>query len=184
VTETTDKAELYTRYPISSVVIYNGTTALHYLLGSLGIALAYPGWWGRALAGVYLAAAVVQMWLLMPLTVCPSCVYVRLEQALCISGLNVVTRRLGLEGEPAAFGDRARGAACHNTLYMGSLILPALAMLPGLALSFSWALVLVFGAVVGLLLYRFFVVFPKLACLHCRAKYVCPNAEPMGVREL
>jgi|GEM_PF-2498238 len=35
------KAEVYTRYPISSVLIYNGTTILHYLFGGIGITLGY-----------------------------------------------------------------------------------------------------------------------------------------------
>jgi hypothetical protein len=35
-----------------------------------------------------------------------------------------------------------------------------------------------------LLLFRFFVIFPKIACLHCRAKAVCPQAGAMGVRQL
>jgi hypothetical protein len=36
--------------------------------------------------------------------------------------------------------------------------------------------------VVGLLLYRFFVIFPKIACVHCSVKNICPNAEAMGLR--
>ncbi len=34
-------AEVYTRYPISNILIYNGTTILHYLLGGIGIILGY-----------------------------------------------------------------------------------------------------------------------------------------------
>ena len=33
------KAKLYTRYPISNVLIYNGATILHLLLGGIGIIL-------------------------------------------------------------------------------------------------------------------------------------------------
>jgi hypothetical protein len=40
-----------------------------------------------------------------------------------------------------------------------------------------------FLALVALLLFRFFVIFPKIACLHCAAKYQCPQAGKMGVRE-
>ena len=35
-----------------------------------------------------------------------------------------------------------------------------------------------------LLVTRFFFIIPKLACLHCQAKFVCPQAGMMGVREL
>jgi hypothetical protein len=42
----------------------------------------------------------------------------------------------------------------------------------------------IFVVLVGLLLFRFFVIFPKLACLHCAAKFKCPQAGQMGVRNL
>lgn len=35
--------------------------------------------------------------------------------------------------------------------------------------------------VIALLLFRFFVVFTKVACIHCRAKNECPNAQAMGI---
>ena len=57
-------------------------------------------------------------------------------------------------------------------------------MISALLLNFSFSLLAIFLAVVGLLLFRFFVIFPKIACLHCRAKYKCPQAGAMGVREL
>ena len=31
---------------------------------------------------------------------------------------------------------------------------------------------------------RFFVIFPKIACIHYSAKLQCPQAEAMGVRNL
>jgi hypothetical protein len=34
--------------------------------------------------------------------------------------------------------------------------------------------------VAGLLLFRFFVVFMKIACVHCRAQNICPQAQSMG----
>ena len=55
-------------------------------------------------------------------------------------------------------------------------------MIPALIVNFSVALLLIFLAVVGLLLFRFFIIFPKIACLHCRAKFECPQAGAMGVR--
>lgn len=55
-------------------------------------------------------------------------------------------------------------------------------MIPGMVINFSAMLLTVFIVVVGLLVFRFFVIFPKIACLHCMAKYVCPQAGAIGVR--
>jgi len=57
-------------------------------------------------------------------------------------------------------------------------------MLPALAINFSYLLLALFLAVLGLLIFRFFVIFPKIACLHCHAKFKCPQAGAMGVRNL
>jgi hypothetical protein len=32
-----------------------------------------------------------------------------------------------------------------------------------------------------LLVFRIFVIFPQIACVHCRAKNICPNAQSMGL---
>ena len=113
-----------------------------------------------------------------------ACSLVGMPWRLCTSGLNVFARMIAGPGNPDNFADRAQGLLCHNNLYMVALFLPILAMLPALALNFSWLLLLVFLAVVGLLLFRFFVIFGKIACVHCSAKYDCPNAERSGVREM
>ena len=82
---------LYTRYPFSSIVIYNGVTVLHYLFGGIGIIIGYNfSWIAYLLGSLYLAFAFAQMYVLMPLIVCPNCVYYRLKNSLCISGLNVI----------------------------------------------------------------------------------------------
>jgi hypothetical protein len=57
-------------------------------------------------------------------------------------------------------------------------------MIPALWVNFSVVLLLILLAVVGLLLFRFFVIFPKIACVHGIAKYKCPQARAMGVRNL
>lgn len=180
----TSKATLYTRYPSSSIVVYNLVTILHFSLGGVGIMLGYhPSWVGYVLGAIYLAFAFGQMYLLMPLTVCPNCVYYRTEGALCTSGLNVIARRIAKEGSAQDFGQRAQGLLCHNNLYMAALFLPIVAMIPALILNFSWLLLVLFVSVVGLLLFRFFVIFGRIACLHCQAKQECPNAARTGVRE-
>jgi hypothetical protein len=177
------KAELYTRYPLSAVLIYNGTTILHYLLGGIGILLGYNFSWAGTLFGyLYLSFSFVQMYLIMPFTVCPNCVYYRIDNSLCTSGLNLLSKRIAKEGDLKNFQNRGKGLFCHNNLYMVALIIPIIAMIPALVVNFSFSLLAILLGVIGLLLFRFFVVFTKTACIHCRAKYECPNAEAMGIR--
>jgi hypothetical protein len=66
---------------------------------------------------------------------------------------------------------------------MNSLMLPSGCVMKD-DLNFSFLLLAIFLAVVGLLLFRFFVIFTNIACVHCYAKYKCPQAEPMGVRNM
>jgi hypothetical protein len=121
---------------------------------------------------------------LMPLKVCPNCVYYKAQDSLCISGLNIISKRIAQAGDPNNFARRAEGLLCPNNLYLASLIVPIIAIIPALIVNFSIALFGIFLALVGLMLFRFFVIFPKLACLHCAAKFKCPQAGAMGVRNL
>jgi hypothetical protein len=118
--------------------------------------------------------AFVEMYVLMPLVVCPNCVYYRAKDSRCISGLNVVAQKISKPGKAKDFPNRAEGIFCPNNLYMASLIIPILAMIPALVVNFSFSLLIIFLVVLGLLLFRFFVIFPRIACLHCSAKYQCP----------
>ena len=177
------KAKLHTRYPLSSVLTYNGTTILHYLLGGVGIILGYNSWIGYLLASLYLAFSFVEMYVVMPLTVCPNCPYYRLKDSLCISGLNVASRKIAKEGNVKNFPERAKGLFCFNNLYVAALVIPIVAMIPALALDFSFPVLAILHIVVGLLVFRFFVIFPRIACLHCIAKYKRQQAEAMGVRD-
>ena len=179
------KAKLYTRYPLSSLLIYNGATILHFVLGGIGIILGYnSSWAGYTFGSLYLAFSFVEMYVMMPLTVCPNCVYYRMKDSLCISGLNVISKKVAKEGDPKDFPKRGKGLFCNNNLYMAALVVPIIAMIPALILNFSFSLLAIFLAVVGLLLFRFFVIFTKIACVHCYAKYKCPQAEAMGVRNM
>jgi hypothetical protein len=174
----------YTVYPLSSLLIYNGATLLHYLLGGLGLLLGYGGSWpGRLLAALYLLFAFAQIYLWMPLKVCPNCVYYRLEGSRCVTGLNIVSRRLARPGDAGDFAARGEGLLCPNNLYLASLVLPVVLILPALILSFSLVLLGIWLAIVALLLVRFFVLFPKVACGHCLARDDCPNAQAMGLSE-
>jgi hypothetical protein len=174
------KPNLYTRYPLSSVLVYNGATVAHYVLGGIGIILGYASWLGYLLGSLYLAFSFVEMYLHMPRMVCRNCVYYRLDNSRCISGLNLVSRKIAKEGNVASFPSRARGLLCPNNLYIASLAFPILAIIPALILSFSPAALVILVILVGLLLFRFFVIFPKIACVHCRAQHVCPQAQAMG----
>ena len=180
------KASVYKRYPLSSVLIYHGSTIVHFLLGGIAIMIGYNfSWWAGYLFGsLYLVFSFVEMYVIMPLAVCPNCVYYRTEGTRCISGLHAISKKIAREGDPRDFPKRGEGLFCPNNLYMASLIIPLVATIPALIVNFTFLLLAIFLAVVGLLLFRFFVMFPKIACLHCRAKFKCPQAGAMGVREL
>lgn len=175
------KTRTYTRYPLSGILIYNGSTALHYMLGGAGIMLGYSSLAGYLVGSLYLAFAFVQMYVIMPLAVCPNCVYYRLNNSLCVSGLNVVSKRIAREGNLKDFSNRGQGILCHNNMYMAALFIPIIAIIPALIMDFAFPVLGILFAVIGLLLFRMFVVFPRVACVHCSAKHECPNARSMGL---
>jgi hypothetical protein len=177
------KARLHTRYPLSSLVLYNGSTGLHFALGGIGLMLGYGFSWAAYLAGgLYLAFALGEMYVLMPLKVCPNCIYYRIKDSRCISGLNVVSRKIARQGDVGHFARRAQGPLCSNNLYLAALLAPILALIPALILSFSFLLLGIWLALVGLLLFRFMVLFTQVACVHCRARYRCPQAKQMNLQ--
>ncbi len=151
------------------------------MLCGTGIIIGYNSWIDYLLGSLYLAFSFVEMYVHMPSKVCPNCVYYRLNNSLCISGLNVVSRKIAKEGNVKAFPSRAQGLFCPNNLYIASLVIPIIVIVPALILNFSFPVLAILLVVVGLLLFRFFVVFPKMACVHCRAKNVCPQAKSMGL---
>jgi len=171
--------QLYTRYPLLNILTYNGTTVLHFLLGGIGIILGYNSLIGYILGSLYLVFSFAEMYIHMPLKVCPNCVYYKLDNSICISGLNVVSRKIAKEGDLKNFPNRAKGVFCPNNLYIASLVIPIIAMIPALILNFSFLVLTILLIVVGLLLFRFFVIFTKIACIHCRAKNICPQAQSM-----
>ena len=172
---------MYTRYPSWSVFTYNALTIVHFLLGGAGFILGYNYWLGWLLGPLYLLFAFSEMYLIMPLKVCPNCVYYKLDNSLCISGVNLFSRKIAREGNINEFGRRALGTFCPNNLYLASLALPIVGIIPALFLNFSFILLAILFVLIGLLLFRFFIVFPRIACNHCRAKNVCPNARAMGL---
>jgi hypothetical protein len=177
------RVELYTTYPWSSILIYNGITVLHFTLGGAGIMFGYNSLFGYVLGAVYLVFAFGEMYVLMPLTVCPNCVYYKLENSLCISGLNVVSRKLAGVGDVKKFEKRAKGPFCSNNLYIASMVIPIIVIIPALVINFSFIVLVLLLVIVALLAFRFFVIFSKIACLHCRAKNICPQAQSMKLDE-
>jgi hypothetical protein len=142
--------------------------------------LGYSSWIGYLVGALYLAFSFTEMYLHMPLKVCRNCVYYKLDNSLCISGLNLVSRKVAKEGTVLAFSDRAKGSLCPNNLYIASLVAPIIVIIPALVLDFHYPVLVILLILVGLLLFRFFVIFPKTACIHCRAQNICPQARSMG----
>lgn len=153
--------------------------------GGMGIIYGYNRSPLSTACGIlYLVFAFGEMYVLMPLKVCPSCVYHKMAGGLCVSGLNVVSQKITKSQRAEEFPKRSQGLFCPNNLYMFSLAAPIVALIPALLLHFSLQLLIVFVALVVLLIVRMFVIFPKIACVHCYAKFQCPQADQMGVREL
>ncbi len=176
------RAKTYKQFPLASSMLYNLSTVAHYLLGALGLWLAYDMLeYGYLIITIYLFFAFTQMYVLMPIMVCPNCVYYRLEGGRCVTGLNIISRRLTKEGRAVDFPKRGQGLLCHNTLYIGALIIPIIGMMLALPFNFSWEVLALLATVAGLMIFRIFVVFFKVACLHCLAKFTCPNAISMGL---
>lgn len=177
------RSEPYTIYPLSSVILFNATTLLHFALASTGLYLAFSGSWaGPVLALAYLAFALGQMYVLMPLRVCPNCSYYRMDEARCVSALNLLARRIAYQGKPQHFKRRAKGPLCHNNLYLAALAVPIPLLLAGLALEFSAAVLVLTVSVAALLVFRIAVLFRRTACPNCAAKQRCPNAARLGIR--
>ena len=166
-------------------MIYSGCTILHYLFDGFGIIIGYnflnPGWLSSLFGLIYIIFAFVQMYVIMPLTVCPNCVYYKMKDSVCTSGLNLVSRRLAKPGDIKNFSRRAEGAISHNKLYMDSLFIPVVFIIIALILNFSVLLLALFLTVLGLFMLRYFVIFKRVACVHCALKHRCPNAKAMGI---
>jgi hypothetical protein len=178
----TEKVEAFKRYPLSYVLVYNGITVIHFLLGGMGIIYGYSFTWAGKLIGfVYLAFAFIQMYVVLPLTICPACDYYHQKNSRCMSGLNVISKRVWHCSETKDLSKRSQGFFCHNHLYIMSLVIPIIIIIHALIFNFSLFLLFLLVILFGLLLFRILIIIPKMACLHCCAKHTCPNAEAMGI---
>lgn len=176
------KNNVYSKYPILNIFIYNTVTILHYVFGFIGILFALNfSTAANIIAAVYFCFAFFQMYVLMPLLVCPNCIYTRKSGMLCISGLNIISRKLKSKGDIKLFNSRNKGVLCHNNLYLAAKVIPLLIILPFLFINFSFILLSLFLIILGLLLLRIFYIFTKTACIHCLARNICPNAKSMGL---
>ena len=167
----------FRRYPLWRVLGLNGLTVAHYLVGCGAILVAYRHYpllgWPVGLA--YLVFAVVQLYVLMPLVVCPGCVYRTMRGGRCASGLNLISARLCPPTPGAAgFEERAHGALCEHSLCLWAWVLPVPLALPGLALSFSWPALALTVAVAALAVLRLAVVARRAVCPRCLARRWCP----------
>jgi hypothetical protein len=168
------------RFPLWQVGALNGLTAAQYLVGCAAIVLAYRRFpiVGLPVGLAYLVFAVAQHYVLMPLTVCPGCVYRAVRDGRCPSGLNVVSALL-CEGSATAgeFQQRTRGALCSSWLAQASWLAPLPLVVPGLVLFFSATAALLAALVAVLALVRRLVVRTAV-CPRCLARRWCPEGRP------
>jgi len=178
----TEKIATFKRYPLSHVLIYNGITVIHFLLGGMGIIYGYNFTWAGKLIGyLYLTFAFIQMVVIMPLTVCPACEYYHKKNARCVSGLNIISKRIWNRPAKKDLSKRTKGFFCHNHLYIMSLVIPIIIIIHALIFNFSLFLLFLLVILISLLLFRILLIIPKIACIHCLSKSKCPNAEAMGI---
>ena len=174
--------ETYKQYPLSYILIYNGLTIIHFLLGGMGITYGYNFTWaGKMIGYFYLVFAFVQMYVVMPLKVCPACIYHSKNKTRCISGFNIISKRVLHCQETKDLSRRGKGLLCHNHLYIFALVIPVIFMLHALVFNFSFFLLFLLLVLISILLLRILIIFPKMVCIHCMAKDKCPNAEAMGI---
>jgi hypothetical protein len=170
----------FRRYPLWRVIGLNGITLLHYAVGCVAIAMSYRSYpiVGLPVALAYLVYAVVQLYVLMPLVVCPACVYRSIRNGRCANGLNVISVRLSPSPVPGpGFEERTHGALCQSSLCLLSLVLPVPLAVPGLAISFSWMGLGLTLAVAVLAGARLVYIVPRAVCSHCLARRWCPAAR-------
>jgi hypothetical protein len=173
-------ARLRRRFPLRQVGALNGLTAAQYVVGCAAIVFAYRRLpiVGLPVGLAYLVYAVTQHYVLMPLTVCPGCVYRAVRDGRCPSGLNVVSALLCERSATAGdFQQRSRGALCSSRLAQASWLAPLPLVVPGLVLSFSAMAALLTGLVAVLALLRLLVV-RRAVCPRCLAQRWCPEGRP------
>jgi hypothetical protein len=138
---------------------------------------------GTILGLLYILFAHFEMYILMPLHVCKNCTYIQIAGGLCVSGLNVIAKKITKPGISSDFPKRAKGLLCPNNIYLFNLAFPIFFGIPILIFNFSYSVLALELFLIVLLAVRFVYIIPKLACVHCRSKFICPQAGQMGVRD-
>ncbi len=173
-----EKEKTYKRYPILTVLLFNTITILVYLLGSFGIMLGYNfSWAGNIVGYIYFIFAGVQMVLILPIFVCPNCVYFHMDGSRCMSALNIFSKRIAKPGNEKDFFKRQEGLLCSNHLSIIALFIPVLIMIHALIFNFSLLLLMVFLLTIDLITLRSLVILPKMICKYCLARQNCPSVS-------
>jgi hypothetical protein len=173
----TPASKAFRRYPLWSVLCLNGLTVAHYAVGCAAILAAYRSHpviaWPVGLA--YFVFAIVQLYVLMPLVVCPGCVYRTVPGGRCASGLNLISARLCPPSASAIeFQERTHGLLCQSSLNLLSWVLPIPLALPGLAASWSVKAAVLTAAAAVLTVVRLAAGARHARCSHCLAQRWCP----------
>jgi hypothetical protein len=171
----------FKHYPLSHTWVYYIITIIHFLLGGMGIIYGYGFSWAGKLVGYsYLTFTFIQMFIIMPVVVCPGCEYYKRKQTRCISGLNIFAKRAWNRPSKKDLSVRDEGFFCHNHFIAVSLLLPVIFIIHALILNFSLFLLLCLLIIVSLLLFRILIILPKMACQNCISKAECPNSGTIG----
>lgn len=181
--EPTIPSGTYRSFPLGHVVVYVMSTGAYFTLGAAGIALSGRSFVTIVLGIAYGLFAFAQTYGYMPLAVCPHCMYTRMGDGRCASGMDCVSRRLREPRDVEGLMAREHARPSHNAVVQATLVLPIVVMLVGITYAPSLALAATFVLVVGLLAFRIHFVMPRLACARCASKRVCPNAANMGVAD-
>jgi hypothetical protein len=169
----------FRRYPLWRVVGFDAFTAAHFALGCAAVLVA---WHARPIVAwpvglAYLVFATVQSFVLMPLVVCPGCVYRTVAGARCPSGLNVLSARLCPPAtDTAEFRRRACGPLCQTSLSLCSWVFPLPMALAGLVLQPSWPATALVAALAASLPLRA-LIGRAAVCPRCLSRRWCPAAR-------
>jgi hypothetical protein len=171
-----------THYPSSYIFLYNSSTILHFFLGAFALVIGYDFLWFKYLFGLFfLLFAFINMYIIMPLVVCPHCPYFSLEKSLCVSGLNIIANLITTKGNVKCFVKRNEGLVSHNNLIKLSLYLPFILILPAFFINLSIGLIIISFLLIGSIAFRLIYLIPVISCGHCRVKAQCPNAKKLKI---
>ncbi|MBN1799138.1 MAG: hypothetical protein JW822_11205 [Spirochaetales bacterium] len=138
--------------------------------------MGYDFLWFRYLFGLfYLLFAFVHAYIILPLVICPHCPYFTLENARCMSGLNIISVMITTKGTGKNFKTRAKGFSSYDSFFWFSMVLPFPLVLPAFIINFSIQLVIACVLLSASLAFRLFYIIPNISCAHCKAKTKCSH---------